>query len=160
MNSICCFSYFWSLKRFPGHQQKIPNVLGNLCKFMARWARSLAHEFMWPTDIYWCQPQWIQPKEGGEKKHPLGLLLKTQSETLDYWYSWHPPARILILPLCSPSASQTQGTFLQWSFHFHRKTATAAEVDQTQTATCMQTARTIPFAHYRSYCARVAVESL
>lgn len=30
MNSIRCFSYFWSFKRFPGHQQKLSNMLGTL----------------------------------------------------------------------------------------------------------------------------------
>lgn len=49
MNSFCCFSYFWSFKRVPGHQQKLPNTLGALCKLMARWARSPTNELLWPV---------------------------------------------------------------------------------------------------------------
>lgn len=47
MNSICCFSYFWSFRRFPGHQQKLPNTSGT-------WVRLPASEFMEH------QPKWIQ----------------------------------------------------------------------------------------------------
>lgn len=35
MNSTHHFSYFWSSKRFPGHQQELPNTWGALCNLMA-----------------------------------------------------------------------------------------------------------------------------
>lgn len=68
MNSIHCFSYFWSFKRFPGHQQKLPNTSGALCKLMARWGRSPTNELFWLTGICQLQSQWIQGEKGGEKE--------------------------------------------------------------------------------------------
>lgn len=51
MNSIPCFSHFWSFRRFPGHQQKLPNTQGAFCKLMAWWAKAPAKELLWHTGI-------------------------------------------------------------------------------------------------------------
>lgn len=69
VNSICCCSYFWSFKRFPGHQQKFPNSSGALCKLMTCWLKSSANEFVWATGICYQQLQWIQGKNYGEEEN-------------------------------------------------------------------------------------------
>lgn len=99
-----------------------------------------------------CSPQapaGVSPRGGrvkrwrGRENISLGCYYKTQ---------WNSGPRVSQCPLAgiwlpgptsprSPSASQIQGVFLQWIFHFHRKARPAAGVGQAPAATCTHTAR-------------------
>lgn len=119
INSISFISYFWSFKRFPGHQQKLPNTSAALCKLTTCWVRSPANEFMWATGICYHQPQWIQGKnDGSGRKHHPRLLLKTRvkfwttgimmSTGQDFTPKPYSPS--------PPSASQIKDVFLSMDF--------------------------------------------
>lgn len=127
MNSTCCCSYFGSFKRFPGHQQKLPNTSGALCKLMTWWVRSPANEFVWATGTCYHQPQWIQGKNEGEEENiSQDCYWNPQSEILDNWYHdvhWPGCYSQALLSFC---ITDTGCFSLNGFFYFHRKAAPRA----------------------------------
>lgn len=118
MNSICCFSYFWSFKRFPGHQQKLPNTSGALCKLMTCWVRSPANS-CGPQASAIISPSGFRVRMMERKKTSPQIAIKTHrvkfwttgimmSTGQDFMPKPYPP--------CPPSGPQIKEVFLSMDF--------------------------------------------
>lgn len=85
MNSVHCFSYFQSFKRFPDHQQTLHNTSGALCKLTARWARPPSIELMAHGHLLVSAPVGSGREMWREKVSP-DCYTNRWKEILAYWY--------------------------------------------------------------------------
>lgn len=116
MNSICCCSYFWSFKRFPGHQQKLPNTSGALCTLMTCWVRSPANAFVWATYTAIISPSGFRVRMMERKKTSPQIATKTHR--VKFWIAgiMMSTGQDFTPKPYLPSASQIQNVFLSMDF--------------------------------------------